>query len=103
MNNLKPKIVFLVADDSHFLCRHAGSRWNALSERNANVVPPEDPEAPCVALERLASDENLRATFGAESRRIVESDMSQEQVAKDTVRLYQDVMNDGHRAGHLDS
>jgi glycosyltransferase involved in cell wall biosynthesis len=80
-----------------------GSREIALSERNAIVVPPGDPEALCIAIERLASDANLRATFGAESRRIVESDMSQEQVAKDIVRLYQDMMNDGNPAGRRDS
>lgn len=80
-----------------------GSREIALSERNAILVPPGDPEALCLAIERLASDANLRATFGAESRRIVESDMSQEQVAKDIVRLYQDMMNHGNPAGHRDS
>ncbi|MEH2512263.1 glycosyltransferase involved in cell wall biosynthesis [Nitrobacteraceae bacterium AZCC 1564] len=80
-----------------------GSREIALSERNAIVVPPGDPEALSLAIERLAADENLRATFGAESRRIVESDMSQEQVAKNITRLYQDMMNDGRPAVHRGS
>lgn len=81
----------------------AGSREIALSGRNAIVVPPGDPEALCLAIERLASDANLRATFGAESRHIVESDMSQEQVAMDIVRLYQDMMNHGNLTAHRDS
>lgn len=80
-----------------------GSREIAINERNAIVVLPGDPVALSLAIERLVSDEGLRTTFGAESRRIVESDMSQEQVAKDIVRLYQEMMNDGKSAGHLGS
>ena len=70
-----------------------GSREIALDGRNAIVVPPGDPDALCDALERLASNEDLRKAFGAESRRIVESDMSQEHVSRDIVLLYQRMMN----------
>jgi glycosyltransferase involved in cell wall biosynthesis len=74
-----------------------GSREIALAGRNAIVVPPGDPDALCDALERLATDESLRKAFGAESRRIVESDMSLEHVSRAIVLLYQKMMN-GDRA-----
>ncbi len=59
---------------------------------------------PCVSRSSVwLPTQTSASTFGAESRRIVESDMSQEQVAKDIVRLYQDMMNDGNPAGRRDS
>jgi glycosyltransferase involved in cell wall biosynthesis len=80
-----------------------GSREIALDGRNAIVVPPGDPDALCHALERLASNECLRKTFGAESRRIVESDMSQERVSRNIVLLYQKMMNGGCASQKLNS
>jgi glycosyltransferase involved in cell wall biosynthesis len=70
-----------------------GSREIAIDGRNAIVVPPSDPDALCDALERLASNENLRKRMGEESRRIVESDMAQEHVSRDIVLLYNKMMN----------
>jgi glycosyltransferase involved in cell wall biosynthesis len=70
-----------------------GCREIALDGRNAILVPPRDPEALCNALERMAGDKSLREAFGIESRRIVESDMSQEQVSKEIVDLYLNMMN----------
>jgi glycosyltransferase involved in cell wall biosynthesis len=81
----------------------AGSREIALDGRNAIVVPPGDPDALCDALERLASEESLREAFGAESRRIVESDMSQEHVSRSIVLLYQKMMSDGFSSRKLNS
>jgi glycosyltransferase involved in cell wall biosynthesis len=72
-----------------------GSREIALAGRNAIVVPPGDPDALCDALERLAGDKSLREIFGAESRRIVLSDMSQEHVSASIVLLYQKMMKGG--------
>jgi glycosyltransferase involved in cell wall biosynthesis len=80
-----------------------GSREIALDGRNAIVVPPGDPDALCEALERLATDESLRKAFGAESRRIVESDMSQEQVSRSIVLLYQKMMSGGFVSRKLNS
>jgi glycosyltransferase involved in cell wall biosynthesis len=80
-----------------------GSREIALDGRNAIVVPPGDPDALSDALEHLASDESLRKTFGAESRRIVESDMSQEFISRNIVLLYQKMMNGGCAARKLNS
>jgi glycosyltransferase involved in cell wall biosynthesis len=72
-----------------------GSREIALDGRNAIVVPAGDPDALCDALARLAGDERLRKTFGAESRRIVESDLSQEHVSRNIVLLYRKMINGG--------
>ena len=80
-----------------------GCREIALDGRNAIVVPPGDPDALCDALERLASNESLRESFGAESRRIVESDMSQEQVSRNIVLLYQKMLNGGCATQKLNS
>lgn len=81
----------------------AGSREIALDGRNAIVVPPGDPDALCDALERLASNESLREAFGAESRRIVELDMSQEHVSRSIVLLYRKIMSGGFASQKLNS
>jgi glycosyltransferase involved in cell wall biosynthesis len=72
-----------------------GCREIAIDGRNAILVPPRDPDALCDALARLAGDEGLREAFGIESRRIVESDMSQEHVSKEVVALYRKMLNGG--------
>lgn len=70
-----------------------GSREIAISGRNAILVPPNDAEALSEALERLGSSPELRASYGRESRLIVESDMSQDRVARDVVELYQSLID----------
>jgi glycosyltransferase involved in cell wall biosynthesis len=66
----------------------SGSREIAIAGRNAILVPPNDAEALSDALERLAASRELRELFGRESRRLVESDMAQDRVARDVVKLY---------------
>jgi glycosyltransferase involved in cell wall biosynthesis len=66
----------------------SGSREIAIAGRNAILVPPNDAEALCDALEHLAGNRELRERYGRESRRLVESDMAQERVARDVVELY---------------
>jgi glycosyltransferase involved in cell wall biosynthesis len=66
----------------------SGSREIAIAGRNAILVPPNDAEALCDALERLAGSRELRARYGNEGRRLVESDLAQERVAMDVVKLY---------------
>ena len=70
-----------------------GSREIAIDGRNAIMVPPSDAEALCDALERLAGNQDLRKSMGAESRRIVESDMAQEHVSRDIVLLYRKMID----------
>jgi glycosyltransferase involved in cell wall biosynthesis len=55
-------------------------------------VPSGDPDALSRALEQLAGNEGLRKAMGDESRRIVMSDMAQEQVSRDIVLMYQNMM-----------
>jgi glycosyltransferase involved in cell wall biosynthesis len=69
-----------------------GSREIAIDGRNAIVVPSGDPDALSRALEQLAGNEGLRKAMGDESRRIVMSDMAQEQVSRDIVLMYQNMM-----------
>jgi glycosyltransferase involved in cell wall biosynthesis len=75
-----------------------GSREIAIDGRNAIVVPSGDPDALGRALELLAGNESLRKTMGDESRRIVMSDMAQEQVSRDIVLLYQNMMTNNGRS-----
>jgi glycosyltransferase involved in cell wall biosynthesis len=55
---------------------------------NGILVPPRDPVALADAIERLASDPELRALMGRRSREIVEEQFSQETVAAETLAVY---------------
>jgi glycosyltransferase involved in cell wall biosynthesis len=70
----------------------SGSREIAIAGQNAILVPPNDPQALCDALELLAGSRELRQRYGKESRRLVESDMGQERVATDIVELYRSLL-----------
>lgn len=70
----------------------SGCREIAIHERNALLVPPTDVAALRNAIARLCADKALRERFGVESRRIVESDMSQARVVDDTMRFYKRTM-----------
>lgn len=65
-----------------------GCREIALAGRNALLVPPDDAPALADALGRLALDHGLRARFGGESRRIVETDMTADAVGARMVETY---------------
>jgi glycosyltransferase involved in cell wall biosynthesis len=71
-----------------------GSREVAIAGRNAILVPQRDAEALSVALEHLAGSKELREKYGKESRRLVESDMANEAVAMDIVKLYRSLLED---------
>ena len=79
---------------SHFIIATdvSGSREIAIAGQNAILVPPNDPQALCDALELLAGSRELRQRYGKESRRLVESDMGQERVARDIVELYRSLL-----------
>lgn len=72
-----------------------GCREIALDGRNAILVPPGDADALCNAMECLAGSESLREAFGRESRRIVETDLSQDNVTRETQELYRKLMGSG--------
>jgi glycosyltransferase involved in cell wall biosynthesis len=84
-----------------------GCREIAVADRNALLVPPDDPAALAEALARLATDHDLRRRFGAESRRLVLSDMAMEQVSGRILDIYRNLCADmaagtsGEAAGSL--
>jgi glycosyltransferase involved in cell wall biosynthesis len=61
---------------------------------NGFLVPPNDPQATATALARLITDAALRDRFGHESRRIVERDFPDRQVAAATLAIYRDLLDD---------
>ena len=65
-----------------------GCREIARNGVNALLVPWDNPEAIAEAIERLMSNSDLRAQFGAASRQIVVSEYSSRRIASDTAALY---------------
>ena len=77
-----------------------GCREVAVEGDNAKLVPVDDAGALAAALSLLATDVDLRRKMGAASRRMVESDMSAEAVAKATVDVYKRLLlKDNMRSG----
>ena len=56
------------------------------------LVPPRDPKSLADALERLASDPELRRRMGAAARELVERELSQEAVVEQTMALYRELL-----------
>ncbi|MFX1552332.1 MAG: glycosyltransferase [Promethearchaeota archaeon] len=56
------------------------------------VVPPRDPRALGEAINRLLKDEELRARMGIEGRRRVKREFTREKMARETLRLYEEVL-----------
>lgn len=57
------------------------------------VVPPRDSKALAEAINRLLEDENLRTRMGIEGRRRVEREFTKERMARETLRLYEEVLS----------
>ncbi|MFX0201494.1 MAG: glycosyltransferase, partial [Candidatus Hodarchaeota archaeon] len=58
------------------------------------VVPPRDSWALAGAINRLLEDENLRNRMGIEGRRRVEKKFTKERMARETLKLYEEVLTD---------
>jgi glycosyltransferase involved in cell wall biosynthesis len=69
-----------------------GCREIARAGMNAVVVPPRDPDALAVAIEKLAQDAALRARFAAAGREIVVKEYAESIVVRETLALYRDVL-----------
>jgi len=69
-----------------------GCREVAIEGKNAVLVPYGDPETFAEAILRLARDPDLRAAYGAASRRIVTSDLSSQSVGAAVVALYKSLL-----------
>jgi len=65
-----------------------GCREIARANVNALLVPPDDPAALAEAIDRLASDAELRRRFGSAGRRMVEQEFSSDHIGRATVALY---------------
>ena len=66
-----------------------GSREIALNSINAEIVMLDDIDAMAKAILYLAENHKVRKSYGLKSRELVESDMSEDQVIKNTLSLYQ--------------
>jgi len=69
-----------------------GCREVAIEGQNAVLVPFGCPEDFAEAILRLARDPDLRASYGAASRRIVASDLSSQSVGTAVVALYKSLL-----------
>ena len=65
-----------------------GCREVARPDVNALLVPPDNPEALADAIERLASDAELRRKFGDAGRALVEREFSSVRVGREIVTIY---------------
>jgi rhamnosyl/mannosyltransferase len=56
------------------------------------IVPPMDSEALAGAISRLLEDDTLRARMGIEGRKRVEREFTKERMARETLKLYEEVL-----------
>ena len=78
-----------------------GCREIARDGANALLVPPNDAAALADAIDRLASDAELRRRFGAAGRRIVEDEFSHLRIGQQVVALYRRLLSQSPGAGQL--
>lgn len=70
-----------------------GCRDIARLNLNALLVPVNDVEALAHAIAQLASDEQMRRSFGEASRGIVEREFSSERIGRDLIKLYEQLLD----------
>jgi len=73
-----------------------GCREIARPGLNALLVPPDDAQALADAIDRLASDSDLRQRLGRAGRALVEQEFSSERIGRDIVGLYRQLLQSGH-------
>lgn len=69
-----------------------GCREAVRSGETGTLVPPNDDAALVAALRRLIEDGALRRRFGERGRRLVEEEMSLERVNRDTLAVYDELL-----------
>lgn len=69
-----------------------GCREIARQDRNALLVPVDDPEALANAIATLMNDDALRRRFATESRRMAVEEFSSDRVGREIVALYAKLM-----------
>lgn len=75
----------------------AGCREIALQGTTAETAPPGDPQALADAIERLASDADARARYGAAARRLAETEFAEARIGAETVAVYDGVLDERAR------
>jgi mannose/cellobiose epimerase-like protein (N-acyl-D-glucosamine 2-epimerase family)/glycosyltransferase involved in cell wall biosynthesis len=78
-----------------------GCREIARAGVNALLVPPDNAQALADAISRLATDQLLRAKFGAASRALVEREFSSARIGREVVDLYSRLLAEGTAAAPL--
>jgi glycosyltransferase involved in cell wall biosynthesis len=73
----------------------AGCREIARAGVNALLVPRDDPDKLADAIDRLASEPELRRRFGRAGRELVEREFSSERVGREIVELYRRLLSAG--------
>lgn len=69
-----------------------GCREIARQDKNALLVPVDDPEALATAIETLMNDTTMRHRFAAESRRMAVEEFSSDRVGREIVALYRKLL-----------
>jgi len=69
-----------------------GCREIVLPGVNGLLVPPRDSRALAIAIDRLLRDSEMRERFGRNGRQLVEEQFSDETIAAQTLRLYQEMI-----------
>lgn len=69
-----------------------GCREVVRHEENGLLVPVRDPRALAAALRRLIEAPSLRRQMGAQGRKIVEQELSDEKVAAETLKIYGELL-----------
>ncbi len=69
-----------------------GCRSIVQHEKNGLLIPPNDPPALALALERLASDPALRKRMGAEGRKIILENFTHAKINTITMQVYQNLL-----------
>ena len=78
-----------------------GCREIVLAGVNGELVPPGDVQALANALEALSHDHQRRRRYGAESRRLVEADLSADAVGQSVVAIYKELLADTKGASNI--
>lgn len=69
-----------------------GCREIVLPGVNGLLVPPRDSRALAFAIDQLLRDSEMRERFGRNGRQLVEEQFSEETIAAQTLRLYQEML-----------
>ncbi|MEQ8656368.1 MAG: glycosyltransferase family 4 protein [Hyphomicrobiales bacterium] len=76
-----------------------GCREICVDGKNGLLVPPKNADAIAAAIACLAHDADIRSHMGKESRRLVTAHFSNIIIARQTLSLYSELLNQSHTCG----